>query len=147
MTKFTVVSYDGDTYDSISDAMHGERGVFPICDIDRDSSWREIKLIDRTLTKSLQAIDAPTAVRLAVVNDKDTVTFSFSKLCPTQGVERRRHPMQEAEQLYIELTTTDVRLSKEEINQLMLLLPTGNSTHSDVREKLHQGALAINKKR
>lgn len=145
--KFTVVAYDKDTYESISDAMHGDGDVFTITAIQAETTWREIQLIERTLRKTLSFMGCATAVGLAVINGMDTTTFPFDTLCPAQGVVRERHPMQEAEQIYEQLTTTDVRLSNDDILQLMKLLPLGNSSHSGVREKLHQGSIAINKKR
>lgn len=147
MIQFTIAAYDKDTHDSISDAMHGERGVYSICHLDQDTSWREIRLIAHTLFKSLASIDAPTAVGLAIINNKDTIVFHFDRLNPAAGTERRRLPVQEAEQIYEELTTTEVRLNKGDIHLLMNLLPQGNGAHSEVREKLHQGDIAINKKR
>jgi hypothetical protein len=146
MITFTVVAYDKDTYESISEAMHGDAGCHSICRVDADSTWREIKLIELTLRKSLTCMGCTTAVGLAVINDKDTVTFPFMQLCPEDGVQRQRQPMQEAEQIYENLTATNVRLNTADITALMKLLPLGNSSHSGVREKLHQASLSIAQK-
>ena len=143
---FTVVAYDKDTYESISDAMHGDGGSHCICRVDADTTWREIKLIELTLRKSLTCMGCTTAVGLAVINDKDTATFPFMQLCPADGVQRQRRPMQEAEQIYICLTTTDIRLSIADIEMLMKIIPQGNTLNSDVREKLHQASLSIAQK-
>lgn len=146
--KFTVAAYDADTYSSLSDSLCNEgRGAYTLVRIDAHTTWRELQTVLRTITKGLMCIESASSVGLGVLNDKDTTTFKLADIVPVDCSMKTEPPQSVCDRKYAELTTTQITVDNDDLTALMKLLPLGNSSHSGLREKLHQASIAINKKR
>ena len=144
---FTVAAYDSDTYSSLGDSASNEGSVFAIATIEEPTTWRELLLIARTVNKSLGCTDVAGCVGLGIMNNIDTVTFPLADILPGPNVNQVWHPQRVCKEQHTKITHTDLSLNNDDITELMKLLPLGNSSHSGLREKLHQASIAINKKR
>lgn len=147
MVQFQLVAYDADTYSSFSDAAHAEGDFKVICVIDSAVTWRELRIVEKASVCTANCLGAKGSVKLQVMNNRDTVTFPLHQIMPTAGVACDGRPEKIAEQVHYGFTHTKLSLNNDDITALMKLLPLGNSSHSGLREKLHQASLAINKKK
>ena len=139
--RFTIYAWDAESYRDFADAADTQ----PIAVIDADITWRELRLLELATRKTLACIDVETnMVALMVTNDADNKTFPLSKLLSVVG--DAPNPQKVAEDIHMELTTITLTVDNDDITTLMKLLPLGNSSHSGLREKLHQASLTINKK-
>ncbi|MBL4908973.1 MAG: hypothetical protein JKX78_02950 [Alteromonadaceae bacterium] len=147
--KFTVCGYDRETHGTFSDAAHSDGDFFTIAQIEEQTTWRELRLIEQSLRKAELIFDGKNVIGMMVINDTDTSAFALGRLL--ENSEKRhsntQHPQRVAEALHLERTTTELIVNASDIHALMQLLPLGNSSHSGVREKLHQASLELNKKR
>jgi len=145
--NFKIVAYDKQTHGDFPAAMvnNDYRCISVIQD---QTTWREIEILQKGIIAALHSMDVEgIAVELMVINDVDTAAFPLRDIFPERGVKGSLHPQLVATRAHQALTTTKIVVSNDDITALMKLLPLGNSSHSGLREKLHQASLTINRKK
>lgn len=145
MNTFTIVAYDLETYRAFSDATAD--CTFAVARIEEQTTWRELRLIVQSMLKAEKVIDGDDIVGLMVTNGLDDTAFALARLIQ-EGEKGSLHPQLVADRIHQAQTTTKVEFNNDDILLLMQLIPLGSGgCHGQLRAKLHQASVDINKKR
>jgi len=144
--NFKIVAYDKQTHGDFPAAMmNNDYRVISV--LQGETTWRELTMAQKSIIAALHAMDVDgMVIELMVINDIDRVAFPLRDILPEKGAVNPSHPAIVAERYHTNATTTNVRISREEIRRLLECLPATGKQFSGLRDRLIRGESLLNAK-